>query len=198
MVHTSKTGKHPPLCAGFPLSTSLLHGWLKTICCCWRTELLLLQFPYFNFWRSVTKSISSAAQCVTLHNKIGWRKVQIFWFGSRKWFWLCIIEQFAKASKSWTNCCAPAEKSYKYDLTAAQGFWLDHHNNWSRWFAIGSSPPICCPSFSFMGGVEKKKLKLGCEKHFCSITYWALLEMPRCSKSISKGAQYVVLHCKIG
>jgi hypothetical protein len=31
MVHTSKTGKHPPLCAGSTLSTSLLHGWLKTM-----------------------------------------------------------------------------------------------------------------------------------------------------------------------
>ncbi len=103
MLYTSKTGKHAPLCAGSPLSTSLLHGWLKTMCCCWRTELLLLQFPYFNFWRSVTKSISSAAQCVTLHNKIGGRKVKICWFGSRKWFWLCIIEQFTMASKSWTN-----------------------------------------------------------------------------------------------
>ncbi len=87
MVHTSKTGKHPPLCAGSPLSTSLLHGWLKTMCCCWRTELLLLQFPYFNFWRSVTKSISSAAQCVALHCKIGIRKVKPCQFRWAKWFW---------------------------------------------------------------------------------------------------------------
>jgi hypothetical protein len=26
----------------------------------------------------------------------------------------------------------------KYDLTAAQWFWLAHHKNWFRWFAISS------------------------------------------------------------
>jgi len=36
---------------------------------------------------------------------------------------------------------------------------------WSRWVAISSLPPICGPSFSFMGRVRKKKrTKLKCEK----------------------------------
>jgi hypothetical protein len=62
----------------------------------------------------------------------------------------------------------------KYDLTDAQCFWLAHHNNWSKWFAISSPSPICYPSFSFMGGTAKKYItKLGCEKHFGKVTYWA-------------------------
>jgi hypothetical protein len=47
-------------------------------------------------------------------------------------------------------------------------------NDWSRWFANSSPPPICCPGFSFMGGVAKEyitKLKLGCEKYFHRVTY---------------------------
>jgi hypothetical protein len=45
----------------------------------------------------------------------------------------------------------------KYDLTAAaQRLSLAHHNDWSRWFAISSPPPIRCPSFNFIGGVAKK------------------------------------------
>jgi hypothetical protein len=32
--------------------------------------------------------------------------------------------------------------------------------------------PICCPSFSFMGGVAKEYIiKLGCEKYFLRVTY---------------------------
>jgi hypothetical protein len=54
----------------------------------------------------------------------------------------------------------------EYDLTAAQYFWLVDHNDSSRWFSISSPWPICCPSFSFMGGVAKQIgyiTKLGCE-----------------------------------
>jgi hypothetical protein len=48
-------------------------------------------------------------------------------------------------------------------------------NDWSRWFAISSSPPICYPSFSVMAGVAKKYItKLGCEKYFCGTTADAL------------------------
>jgi hypothetical protein len=60
----------------------------------------------------------------------------------------------------------------KYDLTAAQCFSLAHHNDWSTWFAISSSPPICCPSFSFIAGVAQEYItKLGCEKYFRSVPY---------------------------
>ncbi len=61
----------------------------------------------------------------------------------------------------------------KYDLAAAQCFRFAHHNNWSRWFAISSLPPIRCPSFSFIAGVAKEYItKLGCEKYFSRVTYW--------------------------
>jgi hypothetical protein len=42
---------------------------------------------------------------------------------------------------------SPTETTKKYDLTAAQCFWLPHPNDWSRWFAISSPPlfvlPVC-------------------------------------------------------
>ncbi len=57
-------------------------------------------------------------------------------------------------------------------------FWLAHHNDWSIWFAISSPPRICCLGFSFIGGVAKEYItKLGCEKYFRRVTYWAPLEM---------------------
>jgi hypothetical protein len=64
--------------------------------------------------------------------------------------------------------CTCRKECNKYDLTASQCFWLGHHNDWSRWFALSSPPPICCPSsFSFIGGVAKEYItKLGCEKYF--------------------------------
>jgi hypothetical protein len=70
------------------------------------------------------------------------------------------------------------KKCNKDHLTAAQCFWLAHHNDWSRWFSISSPPLICCPSFGFIGEVAKEYItKLGCEKYFLRVTCWALLEL---------------------
>ncbi len=53
--------------------------------------------------------------------------------------------------------CPPAEKSVINMIWLLLSVFLSaHSNDWSRWFAISSPPPICCPSFSFMGGVAKK------------------------------------------
>jgi len=82
-------------------------------------------------------------------------------------------------------CTCKNKECYKYDLTAAQCFWLAHHNDWSRWFVFSSSPPICCPSFSFFVGVAKEyTTKLGCEKYFRRVTYWAQLEI------VKSGSQF--------
>ncbi len=115
--------------------------------------------------------------CDPAHSKIGWRvSSNVCRFGSGTWFWLSIITHCAMADKS--KHCAPAEKSNDYVLTAAQCFWLVHHNDWSRWFVINSLPPICCPSFSIIGGVAKEYItKLGCEKYFHRVTNWAPLEI---------------------
>jgi len=120
-------------------------------------------------WRlvEIPKSISCRAQYVILHNKIGWRKPTICRFGSAK---LPTLPWPVKGA--WALCTSRKECN-KYDLTAAQCFWLAHHNDSSRW---SSSPaPICCSSFRFMGGVEKKEYitKLGCEKYIHMVTYWA-------------------------
>jgi hypothetical protein len=80
--------------------------------------------------------------------------------------------------------CTSQKECNKYDLTAAQCFWLAHHNDWFRWFVISSPPPICYPSFSFIGGVAKEYITtLGCEKYFCRVTYWAPLELAQKSTS---------------
>jgi hypothetical protein len=109
------------------------------------------------------ESISNGARYVIIpHSKIGRRKSNLCWF------WLRIIAMLYTCRK----------ECNKYDLTAAQCFWLTHHNDWSRWFAISRPPPICCLTFSVMGGVATEYLtKLGCEKYFHRVTYWAALEM---------------------
>jgi hypothetical protein len=40
------------------------------------------------------------------------------------------------------------KECHKYDRTAAQDFSLAYHDDWSRLFAISSTPPIRCPSFA--------------------------------------------------
>jgi hypothetical protein len=65
-------------------------------------------------------------QCMNLHNKIGWTKVNICRL--RKMVFLLV------------KCCAPGrDECNKYDQTAAPCCWLANHNDWSRWFAISSS-----------------------------------------------------------
>ncbi len=111
--------------------------------------------------------------------------------------WTVQSERLFKVLTIWVNHCSLANeklsfpatyvrwgwsgalrKCNKYDLTATQCFWLAHHNDWSRWFVISSPSPICCPSFSFIGGVAKEYgTKLGCEKYFLRVTYSAPLEM---------------------
>jgi hypothetical protein len=126
-----------------------------------------------------------------MHSKIRWRKLTIYQFSSGKCFWLSIIAQFAVAGNRYY---AHAEKSVINVIwVQLSSCWLPHHNDWSRWFASSSPPPLCCPSFSFMGGVAKKEItEWGCAKYFCRVTYWAW-----CSKSISIGTQYVTLDNKI-
>ncbi len=45
------------------------------------------------------KSISSGAQYVIVHNKIGWRKILICQFCWGKWFWLSTLALFVVAGK---------------------------------------------------------------------------------------------------
>jgi len=77
-------------------------------------------------------------------------------FGSGKWFWLSITAQFVVAGKCGRCAVHWRKESNKYDLTTVQCFLLTHHNDWSRWFAISTPPPIGCPSFNFPGGVANQ------------------------------------------
>ncbi len=62
-------------------------------------------------------------------------------FGSAYLLSLRWLVKGATALCTWTKECT------KYDVTAAQCFWLVHHNDSSRWFAISSPQPTCCPVF---------------------------------------------------
>ncbi len=90
-------------------------------------------------------------------------------FDLGEWIWLHITVHIAVADKrlGTATLCTCRKECNKYDLTAAQCFRLAHHNDWCRWFAISSPPPIWCSSFSFMGGVAKEYVtQLGCENIF--------------------------------
>jgi hypothetical protein len=115
---------------------------------------------------------------VILHNKIEWRDTKLCRFGLWKWFWLHIFARLSWLVKNMATMCTCRKECNRYDLTIVKCFWLAHHKDSSRWFAIISPPPICYPNFSFMGGVAKKCItKLGCEKCFCRVTYWTPSEM---------------------
>jgi len=62
----------------------------------------------------------------------------------------------AVAAKAAAVLCTCRKECNKYDLIEAHCFRLVHHNDWFRWFVISNPPPICCLSFSFIGGVAKK------------------------------------------
>jgi hypothetical protein len=81
---------------------------------------------------------------VTLHIEIRWTKVKTCRFGSAKWFWPSIILhnllRLVRAQQSLT----PARENSVILFSA--------NDDWSKWFAISSLPPICRPSFSFIDG----------------------------------------------
>jgi hypothetical protein len=109
-------------------------------------------------WFLLAKSISSGAQYVNLHTTIGRPKVKNMAVWPMK---MVLAQHNCIACSGWwkvkeATLCTCRKECKKCDLTAAQYFWLAHHNDWSTWFAISSSPPICCPSSSFIGGVAKK------------------------------------------
>jgi len=60
-------------------------------------------------------------------------------------------------AKGATQFCTSKKECNKLDLNTDQYFSLVDHNDWSRWFAISSPPSICNCSYSFIGGVAKKK-----------------------------------------
>jgi hypothetical protein len=80
---------------------------------------------------------------------------------SCKRFWLSMSSQLSWVVQGAAVLSTGREACNKYDLTAAaQCFWLAHHNNSSRWFAISSAPTLfpVFPRFSFMGGVAKEHI----------------------------------------
>jgi hypothetical protein len=160
-----------------PLYQTLSGTWTRA---CWSTKDLQLSVSLrptccHVYVLRASPMVLSMWSCTSV---IGGTKSYVCRFHSGKWFWLSIIAYVAWLLKGAAALCTCRKECNKCDLTAAQYFSLAHHNDWSRWFAISSPPPICCPSFSFIGGVAKEYITiLGCEKYFCRVTYWAPLEM---------------------
>jgi len=91
-------------------------------------------------------------------DKFGWRN-------SEHASLTCSLPRFVISSQQ--SLIAAGEECNKSDVTSTPCFWLANHNYWSRWFAISSLPPICSPSFSFMGEVGNKYItKLRSENLF--------------------------------
>jgi hypothetical protein len=107
---------------------------------------------------SSLEHLHRCSECVIiLHSKIGWRKVKMCRFNSGN----CFCLRSPRNCKVWgwlvkgaaTLCHQHKKKKEcnKFDLTAAQCFWLAYHNDWPKWFAISSSPTYllshCCSVF---------------------------------------------------
>ncbi len=75
----------------------------------------------------------------------------------------CIFWKFA-FQKKFSLICTCRKECNKYDLTAAQYFWLVDHNDWSMWFVAISSPSphlFCLSQFQFfIGGVEPEYITI--------------------------------------
>ncbi len=65
--------------------------------------------------------------------------------------------RFSKMVLEQQNLIPATEECNKFDLTVAPYLRSANHYNWSRWFAIGSLPSTCSPSFNLMAGIEGKK-----------------------------------------
>jgi hypothetical protein len=110
---------------------------------------------YCSRWRC-SKGIPTSSRYVTLHIKIGWRKVNICRFGSGKWFFSCTFAQFAEAWKKHGKVAHLLEKS------VISMIWLLHPVFYWPMIMIGPAglqlvaPTICSPSFSLITGVAKK------------------------------------------
>jgi hypothetical protein len=119
---------------------------------------------------------------------------------------VCDLAQFAVAGKRCSKqdgASAPAEKSVIRSWLLIGVFWLAHHNDWSRWFAISSPPHICCHSFSLMGGVIKESIQLNLDvkKIFARITYWAPLEIllqHLCFGTVRSNPKLFLVHLYLG
>jgi hypothetical protein len=90
----------------------------------------------------------------------GWGKVKTCRFGSGNWFLLSIMYSLPSLAKGAATLCTCRTECSKCDLTSSQCFWLVYHNDWSKWFAISSSPPICCSVSVLWVGCQKVNMDL--------------------------------------
>jgi hypothetical protein len=83
------------------------------------------------------------------------KNVKTCWFGSAKWFWPGSFAEVAKEALQ--SLTFVKEECNKYDLIDTPCFLLINHNDWSKWFAISSLPPICSPILILWLGLRKNK-----------------------------------------
>ncbi len=96
------------------------------------------------------------------------KKSKTRWFNSGNCFFGTTFVQLAVAVKR----CTSKKECNKLDLTAPQFFWLVDHNDWSRWFAIGSSYVYAVPATVLLVGLAKIKVKLRHLILLSRVIYW--------------------------
>jgi hypothetical protein len=90
-----------------------------------------------DLWRLKSKLIKIEwCQYVSLHIKIGWRKVKTSPLGSVRWFWPSTFPRLAVIGKRHSKVVDPQDECNNYYLIAAPCFWLANRNDWSRWLDI--------------------------------------------------------------
>jgi hypothetical protein len=124
---------------------TITQMWLRfhTLIILWSVSLLL----YYTWASPVVLSMWSCT--IKFHEE----KSKYGGLGHKNGIGSAELHSLRRLVKGPAMLCTSRKEYTKYDLTAGWCFWLAHHNFWSRWFAISSSPPMCCPSFLFMGEV---------------------------------------------
>jgi len=152
---------------------SLIPPQMKSLCCTVQHHMLV-HCPTIS-WGRASPVVLAMWSCTV---KFDEEKPKNACLAQENGFGSAKLHSFPWLVKGEAALCTCRKECNKYDLIATECFWLAHHNDSPRWFAISSPPPIFCPSFSFMVGVAKEyTTKLGCERFFLRVTYWAPLEM---------------------
>ncbi len=108
----------------------------------------------------ISKSISTSAQYMTPDSKIYNKMSKCASLAQKIGFSapnLCSLPWLVKGA---TQLCTSKKECNKLDLTAAQYFCLVDHNDWSRWFAIGSPTYMQFQLQFLIVGLPKKMLNL--------------------------------------
>ncbi len=114
---------------------------MKNPCCTVQQHMLVVHSPAISWVRAspVVLAIWSCKVKLDEENLNSAGLAQDIGLGSAK------LYTFPWLVKREAALCTSRKECNKYDLTATECFWLAHHNDSPRWFAISSQSP---PQFS--------------------------------------------------